>query len=66
MENAPPLYYIHGRKDKKVLHEWGNQTFERLKSIGIQGGFLSQPKVTHRISTKGLHMLFEWIEHTLP
>ncbi|XP_065225558.1 lysophospholipase-like protein 1 isoform X2 [Planococcus citri] len=63
---APLLFYSHGKKDKKVLYEWGIETFERLKSFGIQGEFRTLGKVEHRISTKGLDQLFEWLERTLP
>ena len=62
----PPLFQSHGDADTLVLHQWGKDTYERLRGYGIEGSFLSLPGVDHEMTQETLQELVTWINKILP
>lgn len=63
---VPPLLQIHGDADELVDMKWGQDSFEQLKSLGVQGEFHVQQKLGHSINRRGIAIIKEWIEKHLP
>jgi len=41
------LLMCHGKDDTTVLHRWGKTSFDKLKSLGVNGNFISYPGLGH-------------------
>uniref|UniRef100_A0A2A4J2A6 palmitoyl-protein hydrolase n=1 Tax=Heliothis virescens TaxID=7102 RepID=A0A2A4J2A6_HELVI len=62
----PPLLQIHGDSDDLVFLEWGQETFNRLKELGVPGEFHIMERLGHSINKRGTRTIKEWIEKHLP
>ena len=62
----PPLFYAHGDKDNIVLLEWGQDTFEKLQSLGVDGVFYTIPNTQHKLRKEQIDLLFSWINKIVP
>jgi acetyl esterase/lipase len=62
----PPLFMCHGDRDSLVPHEWGKNTFQALKQLGVDGEFHTIPNALHEMKEKELLQLCEWINRCLP
>lgn len=60
------MLQIHGEGDDLVDIKWGENTFRRLKSLGVDGTFISIPKLDHQINKRGMLKIKEFIEMLLP
>nr|CAI5842208.1 unnamed protein product [Callosobruchus analis] len=57
-----PLYMCHGDTDEIVPIEWGKQTFDSLKDLGVEGEFITINNIGHELEKKEIQGLFTWIE----
>lgn len=62
----PPFLQLHGDSDDLVNLEWGQSTFNELKSLGVQGEFHVMERLGHSINKRGMIIVKEWIEKLLP
>ena len=63
----PPLFQCHGQKDNLVLYNWGVNTHQRLKELGVSNSqFHTFPNLFHEMNTEEVLMLRNWIEERLP
>jgi phospholipase/carboxylesterase len=62
----PPLFMCHGDRDSLVPHEWGKNTFQALKQLGVDGEFHTIPNALHEMKERELSQLCEWINQRLP
>ncbi|XP_053164942.1 lysophospholipase-like protein 1 [Hemicordylus capensis] len=62
----PELFQCHGMADELVLHPWGEETNEMLKSLGVRTTFLSFPNFHHELNSDELEKLQAWILKQLP
>ena len=56
-----PLFQTHGQKDTLVMYEWGENTFQKLKSLGVEGHFHTYPHLHHEMNREELELLKQWI-----
>lgn len=61
----PKLLYFHGKSDKLVMYEWGRTTFNRLKTLGVDGNFHSIENTYHEIQSLELLYLENWFHKML-
>ncbi|KDR10567.1 hypothetical protein L798_15276, partial [Zootermopsis nevadensis] len=66
IKTFPPLFMCHGDRDSLVPHEWGKNTFQTLKQLGVDGEFHTIPNALHEMKEKELLQLYEWINRCLP
>jgi phospholipase/carboxylesterase len=62
----PPLFMCHGDRDSLVPHEWGKNTFQALKKLGVDGEFHTILNALHEMKEKELLQLYEWINQCIP
>ncbi|XP_028035472.1 lysophospholipase-like protein 1 [Bombyx mandarina] len=62
----PPLLQIHGNQDDLVPLKWGEETYQKLKSLGIQGSFFVQERLGHSLNRRGIKIIKDWIDEKLP
>ncbi|XP_077195775.1 lysophospholipase-like protein 1 isoform X2 [Paroedura picta] len=62
----PELFQCHGTDDELVLHSWGEETNQMLKSLGVPTTFLSIPNLYHELNKSELEKLQAWILKKLP
>ncbi|XP_041418482.1 lysophospholipase-like protein 1 isoform X3 [Xenopus laevis] len=64
--SLPELFQCHGVADKLVLHKWGEETNNTLKSLGVNTLFHSFPNLYHELNLAELEQLRSWILQKLP
>uniref|UniRef100_A0A1B6KUS9 palmitoyl-protein hydrolase n=2 Tax=Graphocephala atropunctata TaxID=36148 RepID=A0A1B6KUS9_9HEMI len=57
----PPLFMCHGERDDLVRVGWGEETLNRLTSLGVTAEFHRFPNMLHELKKKELEMLYSWI-----
>lgn len=62
----PELRMFHGERDTLVPLEWGEETFEALKSVGVSGTFTPLKNTLHELKIKSLLEIEQWILSKLP
>lgn len=62
----PELRMFHGDDDDLVHLEWGQQSFEKLKELGVKGTFTILPNTEHELKQSSLVDIKEWILKKLP
>lgn len=62
----PELRMFHGERDTLVPLEWGEETFEALKSVGVSGTFSPLKNTLHELKIKSLLEIEQWILSKLP
>ncbi|KAG8233794.1 hypothetical protein J437_LFUL008014 [Ladona fulva] len=62
----PPLTFMHGDADSLVPSEWGMDTFQNLKKLGVEGSFSVKKNVMHELSKEELLELTNWVNSKLP
>lgn len=65
-ETLPELRMFHGERDTLVPLEWGEETFEALKSVGVSGTFTPLKNTLHELKIKSLLEIEQWILSKLP
>lgn len=63
---TPRLAMFHGRPDSLVKLQWGQQTFDRLQSLGVKGEFIVSPHAEHEMLTHQWRDLQKWLLTVLP
>lgn len=61
----PPLFMCHGNKDTLVPIKWGKHTFDNLRTLNVQGEFLTID-ADHELDERELKRLMDWINHLIP
>ncbi|CAD7089069.1 unnamed protein product [Hermetia illucens] len=62
----PELLMFHGDRDSLVPAEWGEETFNELKKLGVNGDFHLLKNAMHELKAKQMMQLQEWINRILP
>ncbi|CAH0578104.1 unnamed protein product [Chrysodeixis includens] len=62
----PPLLQLHGNIDELVDLSWGQETFNEIKSLGVDGHFHVLDRLGHSINKRGMNLIKDWIEKRLP
>lgn len=62
----PELCMFHGERDTLVPLEWGQETFETLKDLGVTGTFTPLKNTLHELKIKSLLEIEQWILTKLP
>lgn len=62
----PELRMFHGERDTLVPQDWGKETFETLKKLGVKGTFHPLRNTLHELKTASLTDLQQWIQDKLP
>ncbi|XP_017103213.2 lysophospholipase-like protein 1 [Drosophila bipectinata] len=62
----PELRMFHGERDTLVPQEWGKETFDTLKKLGVNGTFHPLRNTLHELKTASLTDLQQWILEKLP
>ncbi|XP_017130943.1 lysophospholipase-like protein 1 [Drosophila elegans] len=62
----PELRMFHGERDTLVPKDWGLETFEALKKLGVKGTFHPLRNTLHELKTASLKDLEQWIQEKLP
>ena len=57
-----PLFQAHGEEDGVVRYEFGKQTHEALKKMGINAEFHSYEGMAHEANPTEIKLLGEWIK----
>lgn len=63
---VPPLLQIHGDSDDLVDINWGHESYNQLKQLGVQGELFVMEKLGHSINKRGMNIIKAWIEKLLP
>ncbi|ESP01609.1 hypothetical protein LOTGIDRAFT_180286 [Lottia gigantea] len=63
---VPPLFYAHGKDDELVHYDWGVNTYEQLKKLGVKGEFHSFDNLSHSLYRKELDLVKKWITQQIP
>ncbi|XP_034487794.1 lysophospholipase-like protein 1 [Drosophila innubila] len=66
IDTLPELHMFHGERDTLVPMEWGRETWESLKKLGVSGTFTPLKNTLHELKNKSLLDLEEWILQKLP
>lgn len=62
----PPLFMCHGNRDSLVDLSWGQNTFQELKKLGVDGEFHVIHNAMHELKKTEILKLIDWINKTLP
>ncbi|KAG6457977.1 lysophospholipase-like protein 1 [Manduca sexta] len=62
----PPLLQLHGDSDDLVDAKWALNTFNELKSLGVNGEFHTMEKLGHSLNRRGMNMIMNFIVKLLP
>jgi len=57
---------FHGERDTLVPQDWGVETFESLKKLGVKGTFHPLRNTLHELKTASITDLQKWIQEKLP
>ncbi|CAK9089825.1 Lysophospholipase-like protein 1 [Durusdinium trenchii] len=60
-----PILMMHGEADRFIRPQWGRQTAERLKSLGVATEFVEIPGLRHEMSRKEIQLLRRWLWQVL-
>ena len=67
LENPlPELIMFHGERDDLVPIDWGEETFNNLKNVGVKGEFYTLKNTLHELKKGELLQLQEWLTQKLP
>uniref|UniRef100_A0A1B6GQS3 palmitoyl-protein hydrolase n=1 Tax=Cuerna arida TaxID=1464854 RepID=A0A1B6GQS3_9HEMI len=61
----PPLFMCHGERDDLVSVGWGEETLNRLTSLGVTAEFHRFPNMLHELKKKEMEMLYSWVNGLL-
>ncbi|XP_017017662.1 lysophospholipase-like protein 1 [Drosophila kikkawai] len=64
--SLPELRMFHGERDTLVPPDWGMETFENLKKLGVKGTFHPLKNTLHELKTASISDLEKWIREKLP
>jgi len=59
------LLMCHGLDDSMVLHKWGKLSFDKLKSLGVNGNFNSYPDLDHGANEQEIKDCANFIQRKL-
>lgn len=62
----PQLRMYHGTRDELVPIKWGEDSFEKLKQLGVNGNFMVVQDAEHELRSKELHSIDKFILSKLP
>lgn len=62
----PKLLMFHGDRDNLVPLSWGQETFDELVQLGVDGEFKPLKNTLHELKASELRDLYEWILKQLP
>ncbi|XP_016941347.1 lysophospholipase-like protein 1 [Drosophila suzukii] len=65
-DSLPELRMFHGERDTLVPQDWGVETFESLKKLGVKGTFHPLRNTLHELKTASITDLEKWIQEKLP
>lgn len=65
-ETLPEVLMFHGERDSVVPIEWGRETQDGLKCVGIKTEFIPIKNTMHELKKSELLKLQEWIGQQLP
>ncbi|XP_013118494.2 lysophospholipase-like protein 1 [Stomoxys calcitrans] len=64
--DLPELQMFHGGRDSLVPIQWGQDSFDKLKSLGVKGTFIPLKNTLHELKKQEMLDIEEWILHKLP
>ncbi|XP_066991703.2 lysophospholipase-like protein 1 isoform X2 [Anabrus simplex] len=65
-QEIPPLLMCHGDQDGLVSDEWGSQTANILRKLGVDVQFHIIKDAEHELTKRELLQLMDWINEKLP
>ncbi|XP_047355908.1 lysophospholipase-like protein 1 [Vespa velutina] len=66
MEKTPPLLQFHGDLDKIVPIEWGKETYNNLKKLGVNATFVPLKNIDHELIVTEIQHFKQWVNNILP
>lgn len=60
------MLQFHGASDMLVPLDWGKETHDKLKQLGVKGDFHTLDQTEHELSKIELEEFKEWILKLLP
>ena len=60
-----PLLMCHGTEDDVVPYDWGKQTADTFKKLGMDCQFTVLPGIDHSVCPEELQLLRDWVEKRL-
>lgn len=63
---GPELRMYHGTDDEVIEFQWGRQTFDKLKQMGVSGTFSTLNNVAHELDARALNDIENFILQKLP
>lgn len=64
--STPPLLQFHGNTDTLVPIQWGEETYNSLKELGVNVQFVPLKNVDHELNATELKSFKEWLLNILP
>lgn len=61
-----PLCMFHGDRDTLAPISWGQQTYNELMQVGVNGKFHVVKNTMHEMKQNELDTLFDWIKQIMP
>ncbi|OAD56890.1 Lysophospholipase-like protein 1 [Eufriesea mexicana] len=62
----PPLLQFHGVADNLIPIQWGEESYNNLKELGVNAQFVPLDNVDHELSKTGILSFKEWLTNILP
>ncbi|TDG44258.1 hypothetical protein AWZ03_009318 [Drosophila navojoa] len=62
----PELRMYHGTDDDVVEYEWGRDTFDKLRKLGVSGTFTTLDNAAHELMESSMLDVEQWILEKLP
>ncbi|XP_017883084.1 lysophospholipase-like protein 1 [Ceratina calcarata] len=63
---VPPLLQFHGTSDTLVPFQWGEDSSNDVKDLGVNVEFIPLPNVDHELSRAGIETFKKWLLNILP
>ncbi|KZC11221.1 Lysophospholipase-like protein 1, partial [Dufourea novaeangliae] len=63
---TPPLLQFHGTADEMVPLRWGEETYNNLKDLGVNGQFRTLNGTGHALIVSEIKFFKKWISEILP
>lgn len=65
-EKTPPLLQFHGDSDTIVPIEWGKETYDNLKKLGVNATFVPLKNIKHELIVTEIQDFKQWVNNILP
>lgn len=62
----PPVLFCHGDRDDLINIQWGKETYNCVKKLGVQSTFEAIPYLGHSISAEELDIVKSWVMEMVP